>query len=64
MPDRATMQAARPKCPGPLKAGVHEGCGLPMRWTQAEAFWTCPKHGNALTPQALLARQAEVGAWR
>lgn len=50
MPDMATMQAARPKCPcevedasSPIGRRV---CAEPMRWAPSMEAWCCPLHGR------------------
>lgn len=61
MPDRATMEAATPKCPvGPNRPGLMEDdehCGLLLSFDPVDDFWVCPTHGNVTTPQSLVHRQ-------
>lgn len=60
MPDRATIEAATPKCPvgsDPYAKEQPEPCGRRMEWNEKDFIWSCPEHGNCLTPQSLVHRQ-------
>lgn len=58
MPDLATMQAARPKCPALIDVALHDAapgekllvgqqrCDEPMRWSPGVEAWVCPLHGR------------------
>lgn len=39
MPDRRTIEAARPKCPS--------ACGTRVRFNAKSSRWVCPEHGVA-----------------
>lgn len=52
MPNRATIEAATPKCPDrALRAGQWTDCHQLLRWNHAYAIWTCAQHGRVLTQQ-------------
>lgn len=46
MPDRATIEAATPKCP-------RDGCGRLLSFRMEFSHWRCPRHGAVLTPEHL-----------
>jgi len=57
MPDRATIDAATPKCVKVLREPMGKVCGHALRYRFVTDWWTCPTHGNVTTPQSLVARQ-------
>lgn len=67
MPDRATIEAATPKCPaGPdqsRSAGLPfapEACRRLLTYDDAQLLWSCPVHGPVTTTQSLVARQTPL----
>lgn len=45
MPDLATFQACRPKCPIVRTTGTDSArCATPMHWHDAQRVWVCPAH--------------------
>lgn len=63
MPDRATIEAATPRCPvGPNRPGQHEQpvpCDRALRYDVAHHMWDCAVHGPTTTPESLIARQGD-----
>lgn len=63
MPSAATIEAARPKCPGaPVKPNnivkVQSLCGQPLTWDDPSETWVCRIHGQVLAAQSAAARWA------
>lgn len=50
MPDRATVEAATPKCPCSVTRGPEtQRCATPMHWYHVRGVWLCATHPHMET---------------
>jgi hypothetical protein len=50
MPDRATIEAATPRCPErALRNGHWVDCCQLLRWNHDYGVWICTQHGRVLS---------------
>jgi hypothetical protein len=50
MPDRATLEAATPRCQALIRVNALKPerdliCDKPLEWKQLHEAWACPTHG-------------------
>lgn len=50
MPDRATIEAATPKCSCSIcRAAGDQRCATPMHWDHGRGVWVCARHPHMET---------------
>lgn len=62
MPDRATIEAATPRCPagdkiGPAARRVLVPCDRLLEWDDGKRRWRCAQHGD-VTAESIMLGQA------